>query len=85
MSINRAQGQTLNIVGLYLDDPVFSHGQTYVALSRTRRAADIHIYSHVDTDEIDNVVYGRVTEFLRDLDKIYENQKSKYPQKPAGK
>ncbi|CAD5232933.1 unnamed protein product [Bursaphelenchus xylophilus] len=85
MSINRAQGQTLNVVGLYLDDPVFSHGQTYVALSRTRRAADIHIYSHVETDEIDNVVYGRVTEFLRDLDKIYDNQKSKYPQKPAGK
>ncbi|CAD5233144.1 unnamed protein product [Bursaphelenchus xylophilus] len=85
MSINRAQGQTLNVVGLYLDDPVFSHGQTYVSLSRTRRAADIHLYSHVDTDEIDNVVYREVTTFLRDLDTIYENQKSKYPQKPAGK
>ena len=34
MTINKAQGQTLQQTGLYLPDPVFSHGQMYVALSR---------------------------------------------------
>eukprot|EP00889_Picochlorum_renovo_P006379 jgi/Picre1/33409/NNA_008733.t1 len=33
MTINKAQGLTLQRVGVYLQDDVFSHGQLYVALS----------------------------------------------------
>jgi len=29
-------GQTLDCVGIYLPDPVFSHSQLYVAMSRAR-------------------------------------------------
>ena len=35
MTINKAQGQTLTRLGLYLPQPVFAHGQLYVALSRS--------------------------------------------------
>ncbi|XP_073121739.1 ATP-dependent DNA helicase RRM3-like [Henckelia pumila] len=34
LTINKAQGQTIPNVGIFLRDHVFSHGQLYVALSR---------------------------------------------------
>jgi hypothetical protein len=43
MTINKSQGQTFQRIGLYLPSPVFSHGQLYVAFSRARAYADIHV------------------------------------------
>ena len=43
MTINKAQGQTFDKVGLYLQDACFSHGQLYVALSRVRRRQNLKI------------------------------------------
>ncbi|KAH8930878.1 hypothetical protein BDL97_20G004600 [Sphagnum fallax] len=34
MTINKAQGQTLKMVGIFLPKPLFTHGQLYVAMSR---------------------------------------------------
>ena len=34
MTINKTQGQSINNLGVYLPQPVFSHGQMYFALSR---------------------------------------------------
>ena len=63
MTINKAQGQTLQKVGLYLREPVFSHGQLYVALSRATTAADVKVLipptnQHaLDNNTTKNVVY----------------------------
>jgi hypothetical protein len=34
MTISKSQGQTFRSVGIYFREPVFTHGQLYVALSR---------------------------------------------------
>ncbi|XP_071923013.1 uncharacterized protein [Coffea arabica] len=66
MTINKAQGQTLDYVGLYLREPVFSHGQLYVALSRARTATNIKVLiqpPHRQTESTNftrNVVYQEV-------------------------
>ncbi|ONM22141.1 hypothetical protein ZEAMMB73_Zm00001d005805 [Zea mays] len=41
--VNKAQGQTIPNVGVYLPEPVFSHGQLYVALSRATARSNIKI------------------------------------------
>lgn len=36
MTTNKSQGQSLDIVSLYLSRPIFSHGQLYVIMSRVK-------------------------------------------------
>lgn len=66
MTINKAQGQTLDVVGIYLSQTVFSHGQLYVALSRARRAASVKILIHPNLEKDQphectrNVVYHEI-------------------------
>lgn len=43
MTINKSQGQSFDKVSLYLSTPVFSHGQLYVALSRTTSKENLKI------------------------------------------
>jgi len=63
MTINKAQGQSLDRVGLLLDPPVFSHGQLYVALSRVTQPYGIQLKIPAEATEhglIRNVVWEEV-------------------------
>jgi hypothetical protein len=51
MTINKSQGQSFNEVGLYLETPVFSHGQLYVALSRTTNKAGLKVEIKEDAEQ----------------------------------
>ncbi|ONM39160.1 hypothetical protein ZEAMMB73_Zm00001d043823 [Zea mays] len=51
MTVNKAQGQTIPNVGVYLPEPVFSHGQLYVALSRATARSKVKILAIPVHDE----------------------------------
>ena len=58
MSINKAQGQTLDYVSIWLgDEHVFTHGQLYVALSRVSDISNIKIATDNPLLLTRNVVY----------------------------
>ena len=57
MTINKAQGQITNNLGVYLPQPVFLHGQLYVALSR----------AGIPQDKSYDNQYKRHTKILRKL------------------
>lgn len=65
MTINKAQGQTLDTVGIYLPQPVFSHGQFYVDLSRATAADKIRVLLEKTPDNSQatrtkNIVYNDI-------------------------
>jgi len=68
MTINKAQGQSVDLVGLYLPQPVFTHGQLYVALSRVTSPHGIRIltqnHDKIEEDGVytSNVVFREVIE-----------------------
>jgi ATP-dependent DNA helicase PIF1 len=47
MTINKVQGQTLKMVGIFLPKPVFTHGQLYVAMSWVPRGGETAGYKWV--------------------------------------
>ena len=61
MSINKIQGQSLNKIGVYLPEPVFGHGQLYVALSRATSPHGLKIlikqHGNNRPNETKNIVY----------------------------
>jgi ATP-dependent exoDNAse (exonuclease V) alpha subunit len=61
MTINKAQGQSLQKVGINLRQPVFTHGQFYVAFSRVTDVANLDILlPYRDSGMVENIVYPEV-------------------------
>ena len=62
MTINKAQGQSFNTVGVDLRNPTFTHGQLYVALSRAHSAATVKciVESENKEQETTNIVFKEV-------------------------
>ena len=61
MTINKSQGQSLKVVGIHLANPVFAHGQLYVAISRATDCRQIYISLPINANLItDNIVYSEV-------------------------
>jgi ATP-dependent DNA helicase PIF1 len=61
MTINKSQGQSFETVGIDLQAPVFTHGQFYVAVSRTSSVAGLHVLlTNLETYKTSNVIYLEV-------------------------
>ena len=63
MTSNKAQGQTLNIVGINLTHEFFGHGQLYVGVSRSTSSKGLKIFkpaAAVYPNHMVNVVYQEV-------------------------
>jgi ATP-dependent DNA helicase PIF1 len=59
MTINKEQGQSLQVCGLNLENPCFSHEQLYVACSRVGKPSDLFVYTYTSEAKTKNIVYSK--------------------------
>ena len=64
MTIHKSQGKTLGKVIIDISRGAFAHGQTYVALSRTRHADDMHLMKPLSQRDI--IFDERILDFVNE-------------------
>ena len=67
LTINKSQGQTFTKVGVYLPQPVFTHGQLYVALSRVGSYDDVSILADYEWSGTKVPVNGNIGVFTENI------------------
>jgi hypothetical protein len=61
ITINKAQGQSLQKVGIDLRQPVFTHGQFYVAFSTVTNVANLDVLlPYRGSGMVENIVYSEI-------------------------
>lgn len=60
MTINKSQGQSLEVCGINLETPCFSHGQLYVACSRVGKPSSLFVSA--PDNKTKNIVYRQAIE-----------------------
>jgi ATP-dependent DNA helicase PIF1 len=65
MTIHKSQSQTFNHIGVVINEPVFCHGQLYVALSHVMRDTNLCLVvpnneEAMQEGKIQNIVYPEV-------------------------
>ncbi|MCL7023951.1 hypothetical protein MKW94_011639 [Papaver nudicaule] len=75
MTINKSQGQSIDNVGIYLPKPTFTHGQLYVAVSRTTSRKGLKILLEktkdaVPEDYTQNIVYKEIFSNLKPVSAV---------------
>ena len=64
MTINKSQGQSLNKLGIYLENEIFTHSQLYVALSRVTTPKGQYILINESINKypthVKNIVYKEI-------------------------
>jgi ATP-dependent DNA helicase PIF1 len=68
MTINKSQGQNFERVSIYLRTPVFSHGQLYVAFSRSKSKDNIRI--QIEESEIQGKIESKSNKVFT-LNRVY--------------
>ncbi|XP_026439764.1 uncharacterized protein LOC113338595 [Papaver somniferum] len=79
MTINKSQGQSIDNVGIYLPNPIFYHGQLYVAVSKKTSRSGLKIKIDKTKDIVpegytQNVVYREIFTNLHQKHKTHQIQ-----------
>ena len=67
LTINKSQGQTFSKVGVYLPQPVFTHGQLYVAFSRVGSFEDLSVMADYEWSGRNGPVKGNIGIFTENI------------------